>query len=406
MIKIKIPDVQGGVLNTEFGNGNLGKKYRNSVSFPIKWSKVKGARSYCVTLIDYEASGAMGVVFVHWIAANIKKNKLKWDDSFNQKAQIAQFENSVTDKASMYLLEAFYQEHPNGVYYGPFPPDTDHNYRLEVYALDVDDIFHGQPHNGNGLFYDDFLELIKNNVIDYGITSFLYRSRTEFKNQQLIEKNLTPQQLSAPLSQDIEFFKSFDQINFSSHALSARANDYHLLNIDFLGRQGASGLYSARSFDLEIYCDNQQVVEYVVLVSSFAEVNSLGVGLINWVKVGIEKNQNHYKTRIEAQKDSWDSDTDEIKISNSFDSLSAAKIAQISGFENAGVFDFVKQGYGIIYFPLLTNGQGKYVLEIFGIDEKIDWKQLQSEKTLNAADVLRAIKAKVVAYNKTIFKLL
>lgn len=42
MIKIEIKDVKDGVLHTEFGNANLGGKYKNTVSFPLKWSKVKG----------------------------------------------------------------------------------------------------------------------------------------------------------------------------------------------------------------------------------------------------------------------------------------------------------------------------------------------------------------------------
>ncbi|WP_434335570.1 YbhB/YbcL family Raf kinase inhibitor-like protein [Mesomycoplasma hyorhinis] len=82
MIKIEIKDVKDGVLHTEFGNANLGGKYKNTVSFPLKWSKVKGAKSYAITLIDLEATGAMGIIFIHWVAANIKTNKLGWDFSF------------------------------------------------------------------------------------------------------------------------------------------------------------------------------------------------------------------------------------------------------------------------------------------------------------------------------------
>ncbi|SYV91580.1 Uncharacterised protein, partial [Mesomycoplasma hyorhinis] len=37
MIKIEIKDVKDGVLHTEFGNANLGGKYKNTVSFPLKW---------------------------------------------------------------------------------------------------------------------------------------------------------------------------------------------------------------------------------------------------------------------------------------------------------------------------------------------------------------------------------
>ncbi|MDW2852378.1 YbhB/YbcL family Raf kinase inhibitor-like protein [Mesomycoplasma ovipneumoniae] len=408
MIKIYIPDVKNGVLDTQFGNGNLGKKYPNSVSFPIKWDKVKGAKSYALTLIDYEATAELGFVFIHWVAANIKKNKLKWDDSFSRQDKMYQFENSMTRHANNYLLDSFYRPHPDGVYFGPLPPAQDHNYRLEVFALDVENIIPEDLKN-KSLFYDDFLDLIKNHVIDFGITSFLYRSHGKVENNLLVKKQISKSELNAPLPKEQEnFFLDFLPINFSSSALIARENDYHLLDIEFLGKQGASPFFSARNFDIEIYSDSDKIKEYVIMVTSFAENFSLGVGLNVWNRVGIIKQTNEYKTILSAGKNSFDLFDSEIPVYNSFGSFCADSIAKKINLDSSEKFEFIKAKYGVIYLPGLTNGQGKYQLEIFGIDQVIDWSQIARNltKPLTSFEVLSAIKGKVVGYNRTFFKLI
>lgn len=408
MIEIKIPNVVGGVLNTQFGNGNLGGDFRNSVSFPLSWSNVKGAKSYAVTLIDYESTNTLGTIFVHWVAANIQTNKLKWDESFAKKDKLFQFENSVTDKASAYMLQSFYQSHPNGVYFGPFPPDCDHNYRLEVFALDINDILENSPFDPKQpLFYDQFLELIKNHVIDWGVTSFLYRTRSKVEEGRIIPLEITENQLNLPLSEEqSKFFVSFDKINFYSNALQARSNNYHLLDIKYLGKEASSLIYGAQNFDLEIYSESQNIKEYVILVTSFAETSSLGVGLVCWVKVGIKKTNNSYKTIVLAGNNPFEKSNDLVEIQNTFAGPSAENIASIIG-KNVTDFDLINHSYGLLFLPGLTNGQGNYSLEIFGINQEIDWTNIEKTKgqKLNATDVLQTIKGKIVAYNRTFFKL-
>lgn len=408
MIKIYIPDVKNGVLDTQFGNGNLGKKYPNSVNFPIKWDKVKGAKSYAITLIDYEATAELGFIFIHWVAANIKKNKIKWDDSFSRQDKMYQFENSMTKYATSYLLDAFYREHPDGVYFGPLPPVEDHNYRLEVFALDVENIIPDELKDKR-LFYDDFLELIKNHVIDYGISSFLYRSHGKMENNLLAKKEISKSELNAALPKDQQnFFLDFQPINFSSNALSPRNGDYHLLDLEFLGKQGASPFFSARNFDLTIYSESEKIKEYVVIISSFAENYSLGVGLNSWVRVGIIKNQNDYKTILAAGKNNFDLFESEFPIQNSFASFCATAIATKVGVDSTEKFEFIKAKYGLVYLPGLTNGQGKYQIEIFGLNTLIDWSEIgrNSPKPLNSFDVLKTIKGKIIGYNRTFFKLI
>lgn len=408
MIRIYIPDVKNGVLDTKFGNGNLGKKYPNSVSFPIKWDKVKAAKSYALTLIDYEATAELGFVFINWVAANIKKNKLKWDDSFSRPDKMYQFENSMTKHANDYLLNSFYREHPDGVYFGPLPPVEDHNYRLEVFALDIDNIIPEELKNEK-LFYDDFLELIKNHVIDYGISSFLYRSQGKIVKNSLTKKEITKSVLNAALPKDKQnFFLDFQPINFSSRALSPRNDDYSLLDIDFLGKQGVSPFFSARNFDLTIYAESEKIKEYVIIITSFAETKSLGVGLNSWVRVGIKKEQNDYKTILPAGRNNFELFESEFPVQNSFGSFCAIAIATKLGLDSVERFEFIKTKYGLIYLPGLTNGNGKYQLEIFGINTLINWAKIaqNSKKPLNSFDVLQTIKGKIIGYNRTFFKLI
>lgn len=404
MIKIEIKDVKDGVLDTQFGNANLGGKYKNTVSFPIKWSKVKDAKSYALTLVDLEASGAMGIVFIHWIAANIKTNKLSWDFSFEHKDKIYQFENSITDKAENYLLKAFYTEHPNGVYYGPFPPDQDHNYELRVYALNVDDIFGSHPQlKNNNLFYDDFINLIHNKVIDQGFTTFLYRAKTKINADYTLEKlDKSPKELNAPLKKEEQNFYAIEEpVDFQifSNSLDKINDNTFLLDINNLMSLANLGYFHGKELELQ-WNKLDSVQEYVILLYSIAETKTLGVGLVEWVKVGIRSKD--FPNNVISSLNSKES----AKISNTFSSISLFNIAKLADLDESA-FDYIKKGYGLCYIPYLTNNQGNYILNVYGLNQEIDWEQYQKElnRELNLADVYRKIKSKVIAKSEKIIKI-
>ncbi|MXR57943.1 YbhB/YbcL family Raf kinase inhibitor-like protein [Mycoplasma hyorhinis] len=404
MIKIEIKDVKDGVLHTEFGNANLGGKYKNTVSFPLKWSKVKGAKSYAITLIDLEATGAMGIIFIHWVAANIKTNKLGWDFSFQNRDKIFQFENSLTNKATKYLLQALYNDHPNGVYFGPFPPDQDHNYELRVYALNVEDIFLTNPElKKMDLFYDDFLNLIANKVIDQGFTTFLYRAKTKMNQDYHLEQlNLSQKQLNAPLAKDQQnFFATEKIIDFAifSDSFSKIGDDTYLLETKNVMNLSKEAQFQAEELVLK-WNKLNDVKEYVIILYSTAENTTLGVSLVKWVKVGIKTSDFANDLIVSSQA------KENVKISTSFASISLANISKAAQLDPKA-FDSILNGYGLAYIPSLSNNQGNHLLKVYGLNQEIDWLQYQQElnRELNLADVYRKIKSKVIAKSEKVIKI-
>ncbi|MCV3754298.1 YbhB/YbcL family Raf kinase inhibitor-like protein [Ureaplasma zalophigenitalium] len=101
----------------------------NHVSLALKWTPVKEAVSYAVVMIDYEATSAMGMSYVHWYAYNIKNNFLE--------ANAAQTNTSLVQG----LPTGFYidkNQKNNLRYIAPYPPNKSHRYEIRVYALASD----------------------------------------------------------------------------------------------------------------------------------------------------------------------------------------------------------------------------------------------------------------------------
>ncbi len=142
--KVTIPAVgKNGYLQPEYGgNAPEGQLVDglSPLSPEISWTKVPGAKSYALELIDYDSAGACGLVFVHWTVANISGTRLERNASLTDKA-IVQGANSCTDgiysNGDLSAAQKLQANLANSRYVGPCPPDGDHMYTVRVYALDV-----------------------------------------------------------------------------------------------------------------------------------------------------------------------------------------------------------------------------------------------------------------------------
>lgn len=175
--KIIIPTLDSdGYLPDCYGGNAPVETLINGLSYlspEISWEAVENAKSYALEFIDYDSASACGLIFVHWVVANIPTTKLEINASLTNK-HILQGINSCTqgiyknfelndDQKRISNLE-------NSVYVGPCPPNSDHTYTFKVYALDVEKVQLKQP-----FFIGEFHLAIDSHIIAESSINLKYR---------------------------------------------------------------------------------------------------------------------------------------------------------------------------------------------------------------------------------------
>lgn len=196
-----------GYLNDMYGaKSNPNNTQFNSFSPEFCWKKVDNCKSYALTIIDADATKVIGFPFIHWVVLNIKENYikenesynsfLKWDKSsyYNDEIIWQGFNSSVPktklvnnkeegSKLQGILPMGFTNNDLNNaiLYFGPYPPNEDHIYTLELYALseeakNLKTLNNNLYEKLNKPYYlDDFYKAINNNVIEKYILNFKYK---------------------------------------------------------------------------------------------------------------------------------------------------------------------------------------------------------------------------------------
>lgn len=176
-INVKVHDVdKQNYLKDKYG-GNASKEYLDnnnlsSFSPAISWDDVNGAKSYALECIDYDSSPVAGMIFVHWVVANIKDNKLVENASRLDK-KIIQGVNSVSQgvfRSNLSVKEKEKANLENSYYVGPRPPNSDHYYKFIVYALDTELKNLKKP-----FFISDLHDQMRNHIIGMGICEVKYK---------------------------------------------------------------------------------------------------------------------------------------------------------------------------------------------------------------------------------------
>lgn len=135
-MKNKVEMENGYILKKYSKYAEEQEKYKGNpkVSFPITFEEVpSGTKSFAITLIDFDAVGVCGFPWIHWIACDIpgEVSELPENVSMDNTLNIVQGRNSFSSD--------FVGETDSKIIYGyvgPTPPDKDHKYILDVYALD------------------------------------------------------------------------------------------------------------------------------------------------------------------------------------------------------------------------------------------------------------------------------
>ncbi|MBQ3047499.1 MAG: YbhB/YbcL family Raf kinase inhibitor-like protein [Clostridia bacterium] len=117
---IKTNAIQDGRLLDKYGKRGRNQKFgMPTLSFPIEiLNYPQNTKSFAIIFDDPDSVKVCGKVWIHWLVANLTRNKLNENDSLNT-YDFIQGKNSWNDNC----------------YGGPCPPDAPHNYRLKIYAL-------------------------------------------------------------------------------------------------------------------------------------------------------------------------------------------------------------------------------------------------------------------------------
>lgn len=151
-----------------FVDGKIDKKYGKysgnieqdipQGSFPFSWEGApEGTKSYAVVFIDYDNVVGEGIIWIHWLAANIPAEYQGLEANASRTD-----ENIVQGKHSWALdLEIGMDEKdPLSYYYGgPAPEDRPHEYELQLFALSE------KLELENGYYYNEFLKAIRGKVL-------------------------------------------------------------------------------------------------------------------------------------------------------------------------------------------------------------------------------------------------
>lgn len=174
---VKFPDIDSdGFLDNKHG-GNCSKEFLDEFGYPdfsphVVWDKVENAKSYALECIDYDATIVCGKIFVHWSVANILDNKLQANASRLNK-EILQGVNSITNGFIRSELDENQKNKSNldtSRYIGPMPPDRDHHYLFNVYALDIEKLELKMP-----FFINELHDKMRGHIIGIGRGEFKYR---------------------------------------------------------------------------------------------------------------------------------------------------------------------------------------------------------------------------------------
>ncbi|GLB46424.1 hypothetical protein WR164_04030 [Philodulcilactobacillus myokoensis] len=135
-MKIEVP-LDHGYIADKYSKGSTSEQQINHqpfISFPVKISGVpENAKSLALSLVDFDSIPVVGMVFVHWVAANIDPQTTLIPENDSQKGtiQMTHGNNSLAGPVAGPLDPKISQH-----YAGPTPPDKPHDYTLKVYALD------------------------------------------------------------------------------------------------------------------------------------------------------------------------------------------------------------------------------------------------------------------------------
>lgn len=161
------------VYSEAFKDGRIADKYGAisgncekgipQLSFPLKWEGApEGTKSYALVFVDYDNCIGEGLIWLHWLAANIPASYTGLEEDAARK------DSSFVQGRTTFGYSTGYEDKVCWRYGGPSPEDRPHEYELVLFALsdklDLD----------NGYYYNEFRKAIEGKVLDVAVIKGVY----------------------------------------------------------------------------------------------------------------------------------------------------------------------------------------------------------------------------------------
>lgn len=159
-MKINV-DLEQGLLPDKYGKYATEEQMKNGkpiISFPVSFSDIPAdTKTIAFTFTDPDSIPVCGFEWIHWTVANIPASEPSLPENFSQTApdSIIQGKNSSASP----FLSGNIPELMDG-YNGPYPPDKNHDYILQAYALDT------ALDLKSGFWMNELLHQINGHVLD------------------------------------------------------------------------------------------------------------------------------------------------------------------------------------------------------------------------------------------------
>src|SRR5665648_38317 len=167
-MEIRSQGIENNKAKDKYGNRCESKYLIDEVpilSIPLDWDNVPiGTKSFALTFIDYDNVVDEGVPWIHWIVADLsaQKRSLKENES-RMNTNLIQGTNSWSA-----AFEGYRKGKEITQYYGGPAPKNQHEYELELFALDA------KFDLKEGFFYNELRKKIDGHIIERAKLKFLY----------------------------------------------------------------------------------------------------------------------------------------------------------------------------------------------------------------------------------------
>ena len=171
-MKIKSNSIVNGYFKDDIGHrgANFLKGKKPNYSFHLSWEDLpQNTVSLALTFVDHDAIPVCGFSWIHWTVANIDPALKELPENASVNLKLLQ---GVTSWSSCLIPkdERMCKEDDAG-FGGCAPPDQEHLYTIELYALDKQ---LGLP---SGFWMNDLLKAMKGHVLNKCTLEAFYKTK-------------------------------------------------------------------------------------------------------------------------------------------------------------------------------------------------------------------------------------
>lgn len=423
-------------------------------SFPnLSWKPVAGAKSYAIQIEDKWAVSAVGTPFIHFLGIT-KSDITSLEAGISPEKQrelMYVFDNSQSKKVSNSIVPAPFQSDSASQYFGPFPPDQDHVYTVNVYALgksysetELQKLLGKVPAEKVATQADTVTTSTQTEITDQEAkqaqSAFLWGFQSDFqkvlqdaKVLSWTENNFIGRQSGAEVGTDKKpgfvnesfqlsgsFYQDPEEIELIEEISSPQidASSHNLAKNLLTTFKSDDKTWTLPESDFQIQFEKQpEAKSYVVLMINSAQTSSWGVPVVNFVSYGIANPESsdqvivkiNGKDAISGQSFGYNSYN---QTNAAFKNLVAEKLGLSKRESQKTILDSTKLPKG--NFVLVDHGtdsavDGIYSIYVYGTSLESSDARLsdltKEGKKPSAADVLKAIHGKVLSEGKLDFKI-